>query len=289
MWESIVDRLEANENDIVRIAVTGVAGDAAVIVIVVINYVVVCVQQRTVIVVTIFKFGAYIFLLIRAIVHISFRTNGHILQGAEFLVAMICDNIRSVVRIIRGAVPRIGDALTKSNILVDSINIIKSHVDANAGNRQAAYGAIINGSLGTVRIRMVLVAAIVAERGGGDLGDRLRLSALLNFVLDYVLRQIAGVIIQSGDLLGEYRGAGSGLGRVIVEISAGTTIGAASATSTVAARFLAETNTGIAKVRTSISAISSARMEMIFFMIVSLSFFEHDVLEVDNCYVNVLN
>ena len=214
MWESIVDRLEANENDIVRIAVTGVAGDATVIVIVVINYVVVCVQQRTVIVVTIFKFGAYIFLLIRAIVHISFRTNGHILQGAEFLVAMICDNIRSVVRIIRGAVPRIGDALTKSNILVDSINIIKGYVDTDAGNRQAAYGAIINGSLGTVRIRMVLAAAIVAERGGGDLGDRLRLSALLNFVLDYVLRQIAGVIIQSGDLLGEYRGAGSGLGRV---------------------------------------------------------------------------
>lgn len=260
MWESIVDRLEANENDIVRIAVTGVAGDATVIVIVVINYVVVCVQQRTVIVVTIFKFGAYIFLLIRAIVHISFRTNGHILQGAEFLVAMICDNIRSVVRIIRGAVPRIGDALTKSNILVDSINIIKGYVDTDAGNRQAAYGAIINGSLGTVRIRMVLAAAIVAERGGGDLGDRLRLSALLNFVLDYVLRQIAGVIIQSGDLLGEYRGAGSGLGRV---------------------------DSG--DFSWDYSAISSARMEMIFFMIVSLSFFEHDVLEVDNCYVNVLN
>lgn len=30
-------------------------------------------------------------------------------------------------------------------------------------------------------------------------------------------------------------------------------------------------------------------MELIFFMVVSLSFFEHDVLEVDNCYVSVLN
>lgn len=289
MWESIVDRLEANENDIVRIAVTGVAGDATVIVIVVINYVVVCVQQRTVIVVTIFKFGAYIFLLIRAIVHISFRTNGHILQGAEFLVAMICDNIRSVVRIIRGAVPRIGDALTKSNILVDSINIIKGYVDTDAGNRQAAYGAIINGSLGTVRIRMVLAAAIVAERGEGDLGDRLRLSALLNFVLDYVLRQIAGVIIQSGDLLGEYRGAGSGLGRVDSGDFSWDYNRSCFCDINSRGQILAETNTGIAKVRTSISAIRSARMELIFFMIVSLSFFEHDVLEVDNCYVNVLN
>lgn len=213
MWESIVDRLEANENDIVRIAVTGVAGDATVIVIVVINYVVVCVQQRTVIVVTIFKFGAYIFLLIRAIVHISFRTNGHILQGAEFLVAMICDNIRSVVRIIRGAVPRIGDALTKSNILVDSINIIKGHVDTNAGDGPATYGAIVNGSLGTVRIRMVLAAAIVAERGRGCLANNLGLGGLFDCLLDGVLCQIAGVVFRIGDLISERGVVWNGLGR----------------------------------------------------------------------------
>lgn len=75
----------------------------------------------------------------------------------------------------------------------------------------------------------------------------------------------------------------------MAESSAEFSIGDASATSTGAAKFWAETSAGMAKVRTSISAIRSARMEMIFFMIVSLSFFEHDVLEVDNCYVNVLN
>lgn len=167
MWESIVDRLEANENDIVRIAVTGVAGDATVIVIVVINYVVVCVQQRTVIVVTIFKFGAYIFLLIRAIVHISFRTNGHILQGAEFLVAMICDNIRSVVRIIRGAVPRISYALGKIYVLIDLIDIIESYVDANGRDDQSADGALVNGALTTIVVAVIHAAAIAAAGDGG--------------------------------------------------------------------------------------------------------------------------
>lgn len=71
MWESIVDRLEANENDIVRIAVTGVAGDATNIVVVSIKRRPIIVAQESIVVMPVYNLSTNVTLRIRSVIHIS--------------------------------------------------------------------------------------------------------------------------------------------------------------------------------------------------------------------------
>lgn len=113
------------------------------------------------------KFGAYVFLLIGAIVHIGFRADRYVLQGAEFLIAVVCNDLRSVVFIKRCAIPRISYALGKIYVLIDLIDIIESYVDANGRDDQSADGALVNGALTTIVVAVIRAAAIAAAGDGG--------------------------------------------------------------------------------------------------------------------------